>query len=199
MLVAILQTCTAEELEEDLSDEEDTLIEPSSPTLVASDDEMSEEKRQAVKAKILAIGRMSRVFTLMRDESEKNSELKSLRIDTDASHLADGAEVVKESIHGWKEARVSDIENERLPPELIDVSSPLPVLKGEAMLTRLIVGLPTRPTNRHPPPRLRERLRTLLPDLQSRARLNLPGSVRPPLPLSLGRTCLSLTHCAPST
>lgn len=141
MLVAILQTCTAEELEEDLSDEEDTLIEPSSPTLVASDDELSEEKRQAVKAKILAIGRMSRVFTLMRDESEKNSELKSLRIDTDASHLADGAEVVKESIHGWKEARVSDIENERLPPELIDVISPLPVLKGEAMLTRLIVGL----------------------------------------------------------
>lgn len=199
MLVAILQTCTAEELEEDLSDEEDTLIEPSSPTLVASDDEMSEEKRQAVKAKILAIGRMSRVFTLMRDESEKNSELKSLRIDTDASHLADGAEVVKESIHGWKEARVSDIENERLPPELIDVSSPLPVLKGEAMMTRRIVGIPTRPTNRHPPPRLREHPRTLLPDLQSRARPNLPGNVRPPLPLSHGRTCLLLTLCAPST
>lgn len=112
--------------------DDDTLFDPetapaktaASPTGSESDeDETSEDKRRAVKNKILAIGRMSRVFALMREESERSSELRALRIETgadgaDGTHLVDGAEMVKEGIHGWKEARVSDVS----PPSLASLA-----------------------------------------------------------------------------
>jgi serine/threonine-protein phosphatase 2B catalytic subunit len=59
MLVAVLNTCTKEELEE--SDDETTLVSPSS---VASED--SQERRKVIKNKIMAVGRMARVFALLR-------------------------------------------------------------------------------------------------------------------------------------
>ena len=59
MLLAMLNCCTKEELEES-SDEETTLI---SPTPTA---EESAERRKVIKNKILAVGRMSRVFALLR-------------------------------------------------------------------------------------------------------------------------------------
>ena len=129
MLVSILQTCTSEELEEESpSDDDVTLFDPdaasikrsSSPTGSESDsDGTSAEKRAAIKGKILAVGRMSRVFSLMREESERSSELKTLRIDTsagtaagdEADRLVDGAELTREAINGWKEARVSDVRS----------------------------------------------------------------------------------------
>jgi serine/threonine-protein phosphatase 2B catalytic subunit len=36
--------------------------------------------------------------------------------------LASGSEGIKEAIQGFDDARKSDIENERLPPDIIDVS-----------------------------------------------------------------------------
>jgi len=59
MLVAVLNTCTKEELEE--SDDEITLTSPVSSV----SDEIS-ERRKAIKNKIMAVGRMSRVFALLR-------------------------------------------------------------------------------------------------------------------------------------
>jgi serine/threonine-protein phosphatase 2B catalytic subunit len=59
MLVAVLNTCTKEELEE--SDDEAALI---SPTSVTSED--SVERRKVIKNKIMAVGRMARVFALLR-------------------------------------------------------------------------------------------------------------------------------------
>lgn len=56
MLVAVLNTCSKEELEE--SDEE-ILPPPSHP-------EDSVERRKVIKNKILAVGRMARVFALLR-------------------------------------------------------------------------------------------------------------------------------------
>ena len=56
MLVAVLNTCTKEELEES---DEDTLVSPTS-----SPD--SAERRKIIKGKILAVGRMARVFALLR-------------------------------------------------------------------------------------------------------------------------------------
>ena len=58
MLLAMLNCCTKEELEESSSDEE-TLISP-------TPSEDPSERRKVIKNKILAVGRMSRVFALLR-------------------------------------------------------------------------------------------------------------------------------------
>jgi serine/threonine-protein phosphatase 2B catalytic subunit len=56
MLVAVLNTCSKEELEE--SDEESVVAPVSRPEML--------ERRKVIKNKILAVGRMARVFALLR-------------------------------------------------------------------------------------------------------------------------------------
>lgn len=58
MLVAVLNTCTKEELEEESEEEE--ISSPVSPS------EDSAERRKVIKNKIMAVGRMARVFALLR-------------------------------------------------------------------------------------------------------------------------------------
>jgi serine/threonine-protein phosphatase 2B catalytic subunit len=113
MLVAVLNTCSKEELEE--ADEDGAL----SPTSQAED---TMERRKVIKNKILAVGRMARVFALLREESEKVSELKSISGSSKLPYgtLVLGTEGIKDAISGFEDARKSDIENERLPPELFD-------------------------------------------------------------------------------
>ena len=123
MLVSVLNTCTKEELEE--SDDE-TLVSTSS---IASHD--IGERRQIIKNKIMAVGKMARVFSLLRyvdiavpckasfisyitscrEESEKVSELKSVSSSTQLSYtaLASGTEDIKESINGFADAYVVTI------------------------------------------------------------------------------------------
>jgi len=124
MLVAVLNTCTKEELEE----EDEALV---SPTSAAEDDSAARQK--AIKGKIMAVGRMARVFALLREESEKVSELKNVTGSTKLPYgtLASGAEGIKDAIAGFDDARKSDIENERLPPELFDADS----VEGRALLS----------------------------------------------------------------
>ncbi|OCH88398.1 serine/threonine protein phosphatase 2B [Obba rivulosa] len=126
MLLAMLNCCTKEELEE--SSDEETSTSPVTPS-----SEESAERRKVIKNKILAVGRMSRVFALLREESEKVSELKSVSGSGRLPYgtLALGAEGIKEAISGFEDARKSDIENERLPPELYDAESE----EGKAMLS----------------------------------------------------------------
>jgi serine/threonine-protein phosphatase 2B catalytic subunit len=64
-------------------------------------------------------------LTSHREESERVSELKSVSGSTKLPHgtLALGAEGIKDAIKNFEDARRSDIENERLPPELIDADS----------------------------------------------------------------------------
>lgn len=118
MLIAILNCCTKEELEEE-EEETPMAITPETPE---SAEDASAERRQIIKNKILAVGRMSRVFALLREESERVSELKSVSGSNTlpAGMLASGAEGIKEAIQGFDDARKSDIENERLPPDIID-------------------------------------------------------------------------------
>ncbi|KAK4683708.1 serine/threonine-protein phosphatase 2B catalytic subunit, partial [Tremellales sp. Uapishka_1] len=119
MLIAILNCCTKEELEEE-EEETPMAITPATPE-EASVEDTSIERRQVIKNKILAVGRMSRVFALLREDAERSSELKSLSgmANLPAGALASGAEGIKEAIQGFDDARKSDIENERLPPEMI--------------------------------------------------------------------------------
>jgi serine/threonine-protein phosphatase 2B catalytic subunit len=122
MLLSLLNICTKEELEE-----EDELI--GVPETAA---EYAERKR-VIKSKILAVGRVSRVFALLREESERVSELKSVAgmKELPSDTLANGAEGIKDMITNFEDARKSDIENERLPPELYDADSQ----EGRAMMS----------------------------------------------------------------
>ncbi|KAJ4346854.1 3',5'-cyclic-nucleotide phosphodiesterase (PDEase) (3':5'-CNP) [Didymosphaeria variabile] len=116
MLIAILNTCSKEELEEETPSS--LASGPASPPLTANmDPESTEFKRRAIKNKILAIGRLSRVFQVLREESERVTELKTAsggRLP--AGTLMLGAEGIKQAIHSFEDARKVDLQNERLPP-----------------------------------------------------------------------------------
>jgi serine/threonine-protein phosphatase 2B catalytic subunit len=121
MLVAVLNTCTKEELEE--HDEELSIM---SPTTVSVE---HAERRKIIKNKIMAVGRMARVFALLRyvvqialsffifltyfpsisrEESEKVSELKSVLGSSKLPYgtLASGTEGIRDAINGFDDACV---------------------------------------------------------------------------------------------
>ncbi|EJT99299.1 Metallo-dependent phosphatase [Dacryopinax primogenitus] len=120
MLMSVLNICSKDELEEA---EEPSPMSPVSPL-------ESAERRRAIKNKILAVGRMSRVFSLLREESERVSELKNITGSNKLPYgtLALGAEGIKDAIATFEDARKSDIENERLPPSLVDPEDVAPYL-----------------------------------------------------------------------
>ena len=122
MLIAILNTCSKEELEEDTPTPTPPISGPVSPPL-ERDTESSEAKRRAIKNKILAIGRLSRVFQVLREESERVTELKTASGGKlPAGTLMLGAEGIKQAIHNFEDARKVDLQNERLPPTHDEVS-----------------------------------------------------------------------------
>lgn len=112
MLVNILNICTDEELD------------------VGEDQEQTEvqKRREIIKSKVRAIGKMARVFTVLREESESILQLKGL---TPSGHLPvgflqggrqglDAAMVAGfnpgHKISGFAEAKGLDSQNERMPP-----------------------------------------------------------------------------------
>ncbi|KAF3941125.1 hypothetical protein ABW19_dt0209397 [Dactylella cylindrospora] len=118
MLIAILNTCSKDELE----NETPLSAEPASPPISESDESI-EAKRRAIKNKILAIGRLSRVFQVLREESESITELKTAAGGKlPAGTLMLGAEGIKNAIHGFEDARKVDLQNERLPPTAEEVN-----------------------------------------------------------------------------
>ena len=81
MLLAVLAVCSEEELEDSgSSDEDDTRT---IADLGLTPQEIA-HRRQEIKNKILAVGKMQRVFQLLRDEAENASELMAA---TDADPL----------------------------------------------------------------------------------------------------------------
>ncbi|RUS26803.1 Metallo-dependent phosphatase-like protein, partial [Jimgerdemannia flammicorona] len=111
MMLAILNICSKEELEEEIDDF-------GNPIKVEVPVDEAEVRRQVIKNKILAIGKMSRVFSVLRQESETVAELKNLSgLDKlPVGTLALGAEGIKNAITNFEDARRSDIDNERRPP-----------------------------------------------------------------------------------
>ena len=119
MLIAILNTCSKEELEPSVGTPSSEL--PLPP--LEKDTESTEAKRRAIKHKVLAIGRLSRVFQVLREESERVTELKTASGGKlPAGTLMLGAEGIKQAIHNFEDARKVDLQNERLPPSHDEVS-----------------------------------------------------------------------------
>ena len=131
MLIAILNTCSKEELEEETPS---SITSEPAPTRGPPEQQLSDEKKRAIKNKILAIGRLSRVFQVLREESERVTELKSAtggRLP--AGTLMLGAEGIKQAIHNFEDARKVDLQNERLPPSPDEVSRKSMEDRKEAM------------------------------------------------------------------
>lgn len=130
MLIAILNTCSKEELDE----ETPSSTGPVSPPIGSEDPNSTEAKRRALKQKILAIGRMSRVFTVLREESERVTELKTAsggRLP--AGTLMLGSEGIKQAISSFEDARKVDLQNERLPPSGEEVRKSSDAARDDAL------------------------------------------------------------------
>ncbi|CAO3625820.1 unnamed protein product [Cunninghamella blakesleeana] len=118
MLIAILNICSKEEL----ADEDHRLsLQQQKPIAINAGDvanDESEQRRTVIRNKILAVGKMSRVFSVLRENSERVMELKSLSPSgkLPLGTLALGSEGIKTAITTFEDARRSDLENERLPP-----------------------------------------------------------------------------------
>lgn len=106
MLAAILDVCTKDELNEVL------------PVPVDQDEDSVEIRKNALKKKIMAVGRMAKVFKTLREEREVITELKNIMgVDSlPAGSLQAGAEGLKQAIVSFEEARKADLWNEKLPP-----------------------------------------------------------------------------------
>ncbi|KAG1241426.1 hypothetical protein G6F68_016735 [Rhizopus microsporus] len=78
----------------------------------------AEQRRIVIRNKIMAVGKMSRVFSVLRENSERVTELKSLSPTgkLPLGTLALGMEGLKTAITTFEDAKRSDLENERFPP-----------------------------------------------------------------------------------
>lgn len=134
MLIAILNTCSKEELEEETPNSSGPVSPPITGTGHNMDPESTEFKRRAIKNKILAIGRLSRVFQVLREESERVTELKTAsggRLP--AGTLMLGSEGIKQAISSFEDARKVDLQNERLPPTHEEVRKSMDENRSQAL------------------------------------------------------------------
>jgi serine/threonine-protein phosphatase 2B catalytic subunit len=115
MLLALLNICSQEEL---AGTPEQRSVESSVVVMPDNADITPEQRRQIIRNKIMAIGKISRTFSVLRENSELVMELKNLSGDgkLPTGTLGLGSEGIRRAITTFEEARRSDIENERLPP-----------------------------------------------------------------------------------
>lgn len=123
MLITMLNICTKEELEDDDSASgisEATESKPAASVATGDSDTpstISFDQRRALRNKILAIGRVSRLFNVLRQESESVSELKAVSGGKlPQGTLMLGGQGIRDAISSFEEARSADLGNERLPP-----------------------------------------------------------------------------------
>ncbi|KAH7890234.1 Metallo-dependent phosphatase-like protein [Phlebopus sp. FC_14] len=133
MLLAILATCSPEELEDtDGEDDAHTIDLALTPAEIA-------QRRQQIKNKILAVGRMQRVFQLLREEAENASELSAIPVEDRRGPdmlTAQGTQM-RHYIHSFADARRSDLVNERLPTfQPTDSENDFPVIPAPSMRRR---------------------------------------------------------------
>jgi len=126
MLVNILNICNDYEL---MSDSEEAQDE--------TEAQAAEKRKEVMRQKIRAVGKMARVFSVLREESEQVLQLKGLT-PTGAlplGALAGGKSSLVDALHGFssnhkitsfKEAKDLDVGNERMPPRKVSTDESTP-------------------------------------------------------------------------
>jgi serine/threonine-protein phosphatase 2B catalytic subunit len=93
MFEGLLNTVSTEEIEEEEAHKE------------SLDAEEILARRQAIKNKIRAVGRLSRVMALLREEAERSSELRRLEAGHEGGiqdkHLTTGDQIARQQLHGF--------------------------------------------------------------------------------------------------
>lgn len=150
MLVAILNICTEDELEEDTPyiagevgkidsthSATTSTTSPQASATVSADAIASatseghqhtssilddEHRRKTLRNKILAIAKVSRMYSVLREESDKVQYLKSMNSGIlPRGALAHGSQGLNETLSTFERARKQDLINEKLPPSLDEV------------------------------------------------------------------------------
>ena len=127
MLIAILNICAEEELDEEIpvidNDVGNLDRDDNSQTLEESKKNILDEaKRKSLRNKIMAIAKVSRMYTVLREESEKVQYLKTMNAGTlPKGALSHGSEGLSETLSEFERARKEDLVNERLPAKLEDL------------------------------------------------------------------------------
>ncbi|OJT10856.1 Serine/threonine-protein phosphatase 2B catalytic subunit [Trametes pubescens] len=164
MLLAILAVCSDQELESASSEEDDAERSRALDSDSDSDDTRTvadlaltpneiSARRQEIKNKILAVGRMQRIFQLLREESENATELTPAPMPggmpsgthtptswpggfhpTGGAPDALGAGTnMRRMIRTFSDARASDIANERMPQFDYAASGSMPLVPVPSM------------------------------------------------------------------
>ncbi|CAH6723301.1 serine/threonine-protein phosphatase 2B catalytic subunit A1 [[Candida] jaroonii] len=126
MLVSILNVCTEEELSEEKDDNFSYEVsQPSSPVDMRAPASLSdhveedtyEARKQALRNKVIAIGRVSRMYQILRQETDDVARLKELNDgQLPKGSLLNGPQGLKSAINNFEDAKKADRANEKLPP-----------------------------------------------------------------------------------
>lgn len=134
MLVSILNICTEYELEEETPVIQDQVGKIDSdyqiPKSSGNPDKLNnneikksilddQSRRKVLRNKILAIAKVSRMYSVLREESDKVQYLKSMNQGIlPQGALAHGSESLNETLSAFERAKKLDRINEKLPPSL---------------------------------------------------------------------------------
>lgn len=109
MLLALLSVCSEEELSESSAAESEV-----------SEDDLR-RRREEIKQKIRAVGKMQRIYQILREESENATELAINTPTPGSDALSVSGTQIGRTIRTFDDARRSDLQNERLPEFNADV------------------------------------------------------------------------------